>query len=515
MLDMSQNISIKNKRIAKNTIFLYLRMFIVLLLTLYISRVVLDVLGVVDYGVYNVVGGFVAMFAFLNTSMSNGVQRFYNYDIGESDGKGIPKIYTTSLHIQVLLAVIIFVLTEFLSTWYINNVMVIPADRIIAANWVFQFSLFSFMFVIIQVPYAAAVMAYERMNYYALVSIIDVLLRLLAVISFKYINSLDTLIVYAFVMMLISVINFFLYFIYAKKKFVLISYTKEFDKPLFKRMISFSGWNIFGSFAYMIKDQGLNMLLNGYFGPIVNAARGVSYQVSSTLNGFSTNIFIAFRPQLMQSYSSQDYQRTTSLMFSMSKFTYYLMVLVAFPVMIEIEYILHIWLGKNVPNDTSVFTVLVILNMLITNFNPPVSQVVHATGNMRKYQVITSVILTSILPISWVALHFGAPAISVFWISLLIAIINHGICLMVLKSIYSYSIKVYIKEVVIPCIVVSATVLPIPLFLHTIVSSGILRLILVLATNTIVSLLLIYFVGLSKEEKAFATDVILKKILKN
>jgi len=176
-VSMSQNTTANNKRIAKNTIFLYLRMFIVLILTLYISRVVLEVLGVVDYGVYNVVGGFVAMFAFLNTSMSNGVQRFYNYDIGESGGKNISQIYTTALYIQIILAIIIFVLAEALGIWYINNVMVIPADRIVAANWVFQFSIISFLSVIVQVPYAAAIMAYERMNYYAIVSIIDVFLK--------------------------------------------------------------------------------------------------------------------------------------------------------------------------------------------------------------------------------------------------------------------------------------------------------------------------------------------------
>ena len=507
---MSQNTTANNKRIAKNTIFLYLRMFIVLILTLYISRVVLEVLGVVDYGVYNVVGGFVAMFAFLNTSMSNGVQRFYNYDIGESGGKNISQIYTTALYIQIILAIIIFVLAEALGIWYINNVMVIPADRIVAANWVFQFSIISFLSVIVQVPYAAAIMAYERMNYYAIVSIIDVFLKLFAVINFKFINSFDTLIVYGFVMMLISATNFFLYFIYSKKEFASVRFSEDIDKPLLKRMISFSGWNIFGSFAYMIKDQGLNMLLNGYFGPIVNAARGVSYQVSSALNGFSTNIFTAFRPQLMQSFSSQDYQRTTSLMFSMSKFTYYLMVMISFPVMIEIDYILHLWLGENVPDGTAIFTILVILNMLVTNFNPPVSQVVHATGNMRKYQVITSVILTTILPISWVALHFGTSAVSVFWISLFVAIVNQGICLIVLRGIFNYSIRAYIRKVIIPCTIVSVTVLPIPFFLHSFLEAGVTRLILVLITNTIASFAFIYFVGLTHSERLLTKEIITK-----
>ena len=238
-----------NKRIAKNTIILYLRLIIVLFLTLYISRLVLDVLGVNDFGIYNVVSGFVAMFAFLNASMSNGVQRFFNVDIGANNGSNISEIYTISLYIQFMLAGLLFVIAECVGIWYINNVMVIPSERLFAANWVFQFSVFSFLFVIVQVPYVAVIMAYERMNYYAVVNIVDVVLRFVAVIALRFIHSIDALILYGIFIFLVSIVNFVFYFSYTKIQFKFIKLIRGLEKKIFSQMISFSRWNIFGSFS--------------------------------------------------------------------------------------------------------------------------------------------------------------------------------------------------------------------------------------------------------------------------
>ena len=262
----------------------------------------------------------------------------------------------------------------------------------------------------------------------------------------------------------------------------------------------------------MIKDQGLNLLLNGYFGPIVNAARAISYQVSNALNGFSGNIFTAFRPQLMQSYSSRDYDRTISLMFSMSKFTFFLMVLIAFPVIIEIRYILELWLGNNIPYETEVFTVLVILNMLVTNFNPPVSQIVHATGNMKRYQLITSFILTSILPISWLFLHYGAPAVSVFWICLLISVVNQWICLLVLKELFSYNLSNYCLKVILPCFLVSIFAYPLSYLAHSLIEDSLTRLFIVFFVNIFVAVIAIYIFGLTSSERK-ALVFVVKKII--
>ena len=501
-------VSSNNKRIVKNTVFLYLRQIIVLLLSLYSSRLILEVLGVEDFGIYNVVGGFVSMFAFLNASMSNGVQRFFNVDIGATKGENIIMIFSMSIYIQLLLGGFIFVVSEALGLWYINNIMVIPHERLYAANWVFQFSILSFLFVILQVPYVATVMAYEKMNFYALLSVVEVTLRLIAILIISHIEECDTLILYSGIIFIITIVTSIMYFTYCKNKFKHIVFERRFNRSLFFKMVSFSGWNVFGSFAYMIKDQGLNMLLNLYFGSVVNAARAVSYQVYSAINGFSSNIFTTFRPQLMQSYSSKDYKRTTSLMFTMSKFTFFLMILIAFPIIIEIDYILELWLGNNVPKQTSLFTIIVILNMLVTNFNPPISQIVHATGNMRKYQTITSLILTLILPISWGGLYLGYPAVSVFWISLIISIFNQAICLIVLKGIYTYSIREYLFNVVIPCLSTCIIVYPISYGVHMCFESNFIRLIFVFVTNVLISSCAIFLIGLTKNER----NIILNKI---
>ena len=495
-----------NKRIAYNTVFLYIRQIVVLLLTLYISRLILEVLGIEDFGIYNVVGGFVAMFAFMNTSMSNGVQRFLNINIGSSGGNNITAIFTTSIYIQSLLAIAFLIVAEVIGIWYINNIMVMPSSRLFAANWVFQLSIISFLFVIIQVPYVAVVLAFERMNYFATVSIIDVLCRFVAIYAMTYIHNIDHLIVYSMVFLFVSIFTFLMYYVYVKKYFRDIIFDKSFNRLLFVQMVSFSGWNIFGSFAYMIKDQGLNMLLNIYFGPVVNAARAVSYQVSSALNGFSSNIFTAFRPQLMQSYSSNEYERTKTLMFVMSKFTFFLMVFLAIPIIVEIDYILKIWLGDNIPEHTSVFTVIVILNVLITNFNPPISQVVHATGKMKRYQTTTSLILIMILPISLLLLHLGFSAVIVFWISLIVSIFNQFICLIVLKGVFNYSLREYIRKVVLPCIYVSTIVFPLTFHVHNMYDVGFIRLFLVTITNILFSSIAIVLFGLSRSEKNFILE---------
>ena len=289
-----------NKRIAKNTILLSLRMGFVLFLGFYSTRVTLSALGVDDFGIYNVVGGFVSMFVFLNTSMSNGIQRFFNFELGRNGIEGARKVYVTSLVIQFLLLIIILLLTETLGLWYLHNKMVIPVDRFESAQWVFQFSVLSFVLVIMQVPFNAAIMAHERMNYYAFIGILDAILKLIIVLLIPYADC-DLLILYSALIAGVSLLNFILAYTYAKKNFEEIGIKPLFEKDLFKSMLSFSGWNIFGTFSNMMREQGLNMILNLFFGPVVNAARGVAYQVTSGLQGFVVNISTAIGAQIDQS----------------------------------------------------------------------------------------------------------------------------------------------------------------------------------------------------------------------
>lgn len=345
-----------NKRIAKNTLFLYLRMGLVLVVSLFSTRVVLQALDIEDYGINNVVSGFVTMFAFLNTSMSNGVQRFYNFSLGRKNGYSIKDVYNTALQIQAILAVTLLVPLETFGMWYIHTQMVIPIDRFAAAQWVFQFSVLSLVLLVLQIPYSAAIMAYEKMDYYAYLSIFDVLAKLGIAYIIKY-TTFDKLILYGALNMLVSLICFFLYYGYAKSHFQDLKSDFIIRKQLFKPMLYFSGWNGFGSFAYMIKSQGLNMLLNVFFGPVVNAARGVSNMAMSAIQGFQSNIVIAFRPQLIQSYATGDNERVLKLFYNLSKVSFILLAMLSIPVIIEIEYILHLWLGDTIPDYTDSYTV--------------------------------------------------------------------------------------------------------------------------------------------------------------
>jgi len=502
------NQTLNNKRIAKNTAFLYLRMILVLLVSLYTTRIVLSELGVVDYGIYNVVASFVSMFAFLNTSMSNGIQRFYNFTLGSKERTNISQVYSTAIQIQFFLAIILFVLLETVGLWYMYNEMVIPVERFTTALYVFQFSVISMLFVVMQIPFSAAIMAYERMDYFAYVSLFDVSAKLVIAYILVAING-DRLFWYGMMQLMVTIICFSLYYCYVKHQFRILKFIPKIHKSLFKPMLSFSGWNLFGSFAYMIKSQGLNMLLNVFFGPIVNAARGISNMVMGAIQGFQGNIVLAFRPQIVQSYASGEYSRVKSLFYSLSKMSFILLSIFSLPVMLELEYVLHLWLGTNIPDYTYSFTILVLLNMIVSSLNTPVTQVVHATGNMRKYQIVTGSLVCAILPISWAFLKFGYNPNSVYVVSLIMTVINQFACNWVLRTIFPYSLIEYFKKVFIPCLLFLFLTPIIPYLVHDNMDESCGRFILVTFLSVILSVFFSYMILLNKSERD-----ILRKLIK-
>lgn len=505
--------SYDNKRIAKNTLFLYVRMTFVLLVSLYSTRAILNALGIVDYGIYNVVAGFVAMFSFLNSSMINTIQRFFNFEKGTANEENLNKVYITSVQIQIVLGFITVILLEVFGLWYINNKMIIPADRISAALAVFQLSVCSLFMLIIQIPYSAAIVAHECMGYYAIISIIEAILKLFIAFSLPFV-SCDKLIIYGILMFSISVANFAFYYIYAKHNFPEIHYKHFFYKEQFKNMLAFSGWNIFDSFAYTMQGQGLNILMNAFYGPVVNAARGIAYQVQSALSGFTMNIAVAFKPQLVESYAHQEFTRTKNLMYSMSKLGYLMVFLLALPISLEINYILDIWLNGTVPNDTAVFTILILLNMALGSLNNPITQTVLAVGNIKIYQIIRSIIVISALPLSWIALRHGAPAFVVFIILILVNLINQPVSLFLLRKIFSYSYREYIKMVIIPCLLFSILTPIIPICTHLMMSESLIRLITVGIVSILSSVLVSYIFVLSDREKILLKDLLQKVINK-
>lgn len=508
-----QGVKADNKRIAKNTIFLYVRMFFVLIVSLYTSRVVLNTLGVSDYGVYNVVGGFVSLFGFLNATLSTSMSRFFNYEGGQRGEDGVKDVYTAGFWIHVLLAVVVLILLETFGLWYINNVMVVPADRLHAANILFQYSILSMTLVILQIPYTSAIMSYERMDFYAIVSIIDVVLKLLIVLALPLI-PLDKLVSYATLTLIITIINFLLYFIYAKKNFIALKLGKTINKKLFRSFLSFSGWNLVGTFAFILKGQGLNMILNVFFGTVINAARGIASQINGAIFGFSSNIVTAFRPQIVDSYSKNNYDRVLKMFFSESKVCYCLLLVLVVPVILEIDFILHIWLGDAVPDYANIFAILGLVDMLICSLNTPLTQVTFATGKIKTYQIVSSCINLLLLPVCYVFLKIGYDATSVFVITIVFSLINQVGCLICMKKVFPYSLRAYIKSVIIPLAIVSILLPVIPLILKTYLTSSFIRLVLICVSDLTLAICLIYFLVLNKSEKSFVIDFIFKKILK-
>lgn len=489
-----------NRRIAKNTIFLYLRMFFALIVTLYTTRVVLQVLGVVDFGIYNVVCGFVTMFGFLNASLSQGIQRFYSFEIGKNEIGSIPHIYTVALYLQLGVAVCLLFFVEVFGYFWFEYKLVIPIERLPVAKWIFQFSVLSLILGVFQVPYSAMVMAFERMNYYAIVSVFDVCIKLVIVILLPYMN-VDYLLFYGLLLIITSVLNFFLYYIYCKVQFPFACVYMKPNKHLVKPMFSFSGWNTLGAFSYMMKSQGIDVILNSFFGTIVNAANGIANQIMGAIQLFSINIISAFRPQLISSYSQGNFLRVKKMMFIMSKVTFLFIYMISIPIILDIGYVLQVWLGDSVPEYVKSFSVLGIISMILSNFNIPVTQVIHATGKMKNYQIASSVIIFLIIPLSWFTLKVGYSPISVYWITILMIIINQICSLLILKSEFVFSLSEYCYNVFLPCLFVAILSVVFPYLIHISFNSSILRFLGVCTVSCLTTLIFGFFLLTNEEEK--------------
>ena len=497
-----------NKKIAKNTIFLSLRMFFVLIVSLYTSRVFFNVLGVEDFGICNVVAGFVSMFTFLNSALANGIQRFYNFELGKNNKDAIQNVYISSVFIQSSLAIIVFILLETVGLWYINHKLVIPTERLNAALWMFHFATISTVLVILRIPYDAAILAYERMNFYALSSILDVALKLILALVIPFI-SFDKIVIYGLFLALISFFIFVLNYLYAKISFPYLKFRFFIDWLRLKAMLSFSGWNLFGTFACVAREQGLNIILNLFFGPIVNASRGIAYQVTSALQGFVQNLTIAAKPQMIQAYASGDSERSMRLMYKMSKASFFILYLMALPLIYEIHYVLSLWLGS-VPKHSTSFVIIVLLTNFLNNLNAPVSIVIYATGKMKVYESVFSLINIMILPITYCLLKvYDIPEIA-FVVYFIMTVFVQIACLHVLRNFVFFSYKEYFRQVLAPIIVVIILTFYTPLIIQNFIPYGFERLVIVCLSSTIISLFVIYKFGLDQVEKVYIHSILLK-----
>lgn len=497
-----------NKRIAKNTLMLYIRMLITMVVGLFTSRIVLQTLGVEDYGIYAVVGGIVSMFTFLNGGMISATQRYLNFELGRGNQEQLSKVFSTSVQIHALISLIVLLLSETIGLWFLYEKLVIPAERLDAAFWVFQFSIVACVVNIISVPYNAVIVAHEKMSAFAYMSILDVVLKLL-IVYLLYISPWDKLMVYAALLLCVGLLMCWIYARYCQKHFQEAHYRHHFDKALLKEMFSFSGWSLWGNLAAMLYSQGLNMMLNIFFGPVVNAARGIALQVQGVVQGFVGNFQMALNPQITKSYANGDLAQMHSLMFRSARFSFFLLFLLALPILLEANYILQLWLGK-FPEDTVVFMRWIIGTSLIYTIANPCVIANQATGKVKVYQAVVGGILLLILPASYIALVLGAPAYSVFIVHFCVESIAQFSRMYMLRKLINLPLREYLNHIYLPIVIVVLVSILLPIYLHTQMLEGFLRLLCVGTMSVISAGCTVFFLGLTKGERSFFTSKIVQ-----
>lgn len=491
----------KNKRIAKNTLLLYIRMLFVMAVNLYTSRVVLKTLGIEDFGIYNVVGGVVTMFSFINNAMVAGTQRYLTFELGREDFDRLKNIFSVSLLIHFLIALLILLLAETIGLWFLYNEMNIPAERLDAAFWVFQFSVLSIMVMIISAPYNAVIIAHERMGAFAYISVLEVILKLL-IVYFLFWGDFDKLKLYALLIFTVQLIVRFIYSFYCNRHFMETKYHFNWDRKLFTEMVSFAGWNLWGNFASVTFMQGVNILLNIFFGPTVNAARSIAVQVQQAVTQFSLNFQMALNPQITKSYSQQDFTYMHNLIYKSSKLTFFLLLFLSLPIIMETETILAVWLGT-VPAYTATFVRLMLCITIIDATANPLMISAAATGKIKIYQSTIGGILLAILPVSYLTLKMGGAPSSVFIVHLCICIVAFIVRLFVVRPLISLSLSSYVNQVIIKCITVAIIAVILPLLIKYLLPDTIYTFIINCVACIISISVTVYCLGLNKSEKAF------------
>lgn len=494
--------STNSKRIAKNTLVLYFRMLFLMVVTLYTCRVILEALGVEDYGIYNVVGGFVSMFALISAALTSACSRFLNFEMGKGDPERQNVVFSTAVTIQWMLAIIVLVIAEVFGIWYVNNIMVIPVERLTAANWCFQFSVLTFCMNLITVPYNASIIAHEKMKTFAYVSIYEGLAKLgISILIFW--DPFDRLVFYALMLFIVQFTVRYSYQFYCRRNFAECYYKRVFDKLLLKNMLSYSVWHFVGNGATVLKNHGVNIVLNLFFGPTVNAAKGVSNQVENAVRLFAGNFMLAMNPQITQSYARGNLSDMFNLINKGTRFCYYLLLIITLPVAFNIDYILYIWL-KHSPKYTAVFIVLSLVCMLIGSLSTPLITAQNATGNVRNYQLVVGGILLLNLPLSFCALRLGFDAEIVIYVAILVEVLALVARMyMIPRTIDKFKPFLFVKNVIFNCLLVTLASLLMPsiLFLELGDSLSIVSFVIMIVTCLFSTSLAILFVGCNHGER--------------
>lgn len=511
--ELQSNAMENNKRIAKNTLMLYARMFFTMGITLYSCRLVLNALGQVDFGIYNVVGGIVAMFGFLNSSMTASTQRFITFELGKNDKTAVRKVFSLSIQTHVIISLLFLLLTETLGLWFIYNKLVIPADKLEAAIWVYQCAVISAVVLIMSVPYNALIVAYEKMTAFAYISIVDVLFKFAIALFLSY-SLYDRLKVYAVLLLAVQCSIRLLYGIYCKRHFEESVYIHVKDKNSLKKLFSFAAWSLIGNFAGISFIQGVNILLNLFFGPVINAARGISGQVVGALNQFAINFQMAINPQITKSYATGDLEYLRELIYNSSRYTGYLLLFLCLPICLEIDFILHVWLGDNVPDYTGSFIILSIVCTTLDSMSNSIMVASNATGNIKKFVTIISTCLLSILPIGYLTLFLGGDPNSIMIVCIIVALIAFILRLIIIRPKIKLEIIDFLIKTLGNVFVVSMLSLVAPIVLKCILQHTPLIAVLIIVVGFLSALVCIYCIGINSEERTFINKLMAKYISK-
>ena len=488
-----------NKRIAKNTLFLYLRMLLLMVISLYTSRVVLDKLGIVDFGVYNVVAGFAVMLGFFSSSLANVTQRFLNIELGRENFADAKKVFNQHLILYSGIIVIVLLIGETIGLYFVANKLVIPQERMMAAIWAYQFALFSLAFTLFGIVYNSAIVAHEEMKIYSYVGIVEGLAKLGVAYLISVVSS-DRLIVYSFLLMVVSASSQLYFAIYCRQRYAECSLMWTWERNTIRQTVSFLGWNFLGTIIYMLKDQGINILMNIFYGPLVNAARAITFQISGAISSFNTNFFTSVRPQIIKSYAAGQMDYLKNLFFRSSKYSLLLMLFLCLPVMMKIDFILGLWL-KEVPSYTAEFTLWVLIDSILATMTNAPWTVTMATGKLKTYVLYSNGILVMIFPLAYIAMKLGAAPVSAFMIIVVVRIFQIMANLAVVNGSIHYGYKQYVRNVVAPFLKVVVVSIPVACFLCRLFGDTLIMSLIAIAAVFLSIALFIWLFGTSRGER--------------
>ena len=505
-----------SKRIAKNTIFLYIRMILVMVVSLYTSRVILNTLGASDYGIYNVVGGVVTIMTFLSGALGASTSRFLTYDLGLGDQEKLNRTFSAALLLHIGVALIVVFFGETGGLWLLYNKLVIPRERMTAAFWVLQASIITTCINFIQVPFTASIISHEKMSIYAYVGLYDAAAKL-AIAYLITISPYDKLIVYAFLLMVNSLIVTLFYRFYTRRIFIECRLHKVKDYSLFKRLLSYTGWELFGGIASVSQGQGISIVLNMFFGTIVNAARGITQQISAAVTQFVTNFLLASRPQVIKYCAEGKYEDMYNLTFRTAKYSYLLMLAMVIPICFEIDFILKIWLGEAVPNYTNVFSIIVLITGLVSSIHTAALMPYHAIGKLGTGNVIGGTLMFISLPLTYFLFKMGLPPYWAFIAILITNSLQQVTTWLVIHSYVYFSYWDLLRKTYIPIAVVTVLALPVPFLIWISMPEGWLRLFVLVLCSEIVLVLQVFFIAMTKGERSkvinYARNIIYGKIM--